>query len=106
MQRELGEKFSTARCLAGLGGVAVGMGREQGQLEQVHLGTKLLGAAEALLEAIGAVLEADVRMVYEQGVASTRAQLSEEEFERVWAEGRAMSMEQAIECALQSANHQ
>jgi predicted ATPase/DNA-binding SARP family transcriptional activator/Tfp pilus assembly protein PilF len=101
MQRELGEKFGTARCLAGLGGAAVGMGREQGQVDQVHVGTKLLGAAEALLGAIGAVLEADDHMVCEQGVASARAQLSAEEFERAWAEGRAMGIEQTIECALQ-----
>ena len=61
----------------------------------------MLGAAEALLEAIGAVMDPDDHMVYEQAVASARAQLSEEEFERARAEGRAMSMEQAIEYALE-----
>jgi hypothetical protein len=40
-------------------------------------------------------------MVYEQGVASARAQLSEEEFEKAWAEGRTMSMEEAIAYALE-----
>ena len=71
--------------------------------EQAQQGARLLGAAEALLEAVGAVLDADDRIVYEQGVTSARAQLSEEKFERAWAEGRAMSMERAIEYALEEA---
>jgi hypothetical protein len=69
-------------------------------MDQPGRGARLLGAAEALLEAIGGVLDPDDGMVYEQGVASARAQLSEAEFERAWAEGRAMSMEEAIEYAL------
>ncbi|MFL5731851.1 MAG: hypothetical protein ACJ78Q_01520, partial [Chloroflexia bacterium] len=66
-----------------------------------RLGTKLLGAAEALLEAIDAVMDVEDRMVYEQAVASARAQLSEEEFERARTEGRALGQEQAIEYALE-----
>ena len=67
----------------------------------------MLGAAEALLEAMSAVLEADDRMVYERGIALARAQLSEEAFEKARQEGRAMSIrgssgvEQAIAYALQ-----
>ena len=74
------------------------MGYQEGQ---AHLGAKLIGAAEGLLEASGRVLDSDDCIVYEQGVTSARAQLSEEEFERARAEGRAMSMEQAIEYALE-----
>jgi hypothetical protein len=40
-------------------------------------------------------------MVYEQGVASARAQLSEVEFEKARAEGRAMSMEEAVVYAME-----
>jgi len=103
MLRELGDKRGCAECLAGLGGVAAGMGQAQSQTQAVwyaERGSRLLGAAQALLEAIGAVLGAEGRMVYEQQVASARAQLSEEEFEKAWAEGRAMSMEAAIEYAI------
>jgi serine/threonine-protein kinase PknK len=82
--RELGVRWGICTSLMGLGGVAVGMG-------QVERGARLLGAAEALLEAIGAVLAPDDRVVYEQGVASARAQLSEEEFDKAWAEGRGAS---------------
>ena len=105
------ERFTPAAAtlaLAGLGGVAAGMGQAQAQSRakrsvggQAERGAKLLGAAEALLEAIGAVMSADDRIVYEQGVASARAQLSEEVFEKAWAEGRAMSMEKAVEYALE-----
>ena len=40
-------------------------------------------------------------MVYERGVASARTQLSGEEFEKAWAKGRAMSMDEAVSYALE-----
>jgi predicted ATPase/Tfp pilus assembly protein PilF len=101
---DMGDKWDIAASLAGLGSVAAGMGTGIGTgmgLAQAQRGAKLLGAAEALLEAISAVLEPEERMVYEQGEASARSQLSEEEFEKAWQEGRAMSTEQAVEYALQ-----
>jgi Tetratricopeptide repeat len=66
MQRELGDKRGCAECLAGLGGVAAGMGQAQAQTRaegHAERGARLLGATEALLEAIGAVLGAEGRMV-------------------------------------------
>jgi len=107
IRRELGDKRGCAQCLAGLGGVAAGMGQAQAQTRaeaQVQRGATLLGAAEALLGAISAVLDPEDRMVYEQGVASARAKLGEAEFDKAWVEGRAMSLEQAIEYALQEDN--
>ncbi|MFL5732491.1 MAG: tetratricopeptide repeat protein, partial [Chloroflexia bacterium] len=94
LMRELGVSWGIGWILAGLGGVAAGVG-------QASRGTRLLGAAEALEEAPGSIFGQDDRMVYEQGIASARAQLSEEEFEKAWAEGRAMTMEQAIEYAIE-----
>ena len=55
---------------------------------------------EALLESIGGVLEAEDRLPYERAVASARALLGAEEFERLRVEGHAMSMEHAIKYAL------
>ena len=63
-------------------------------------GTRVLAAADALLAAIGVSLEADDRIPYEHGVASARARLGEESFNRAWSEGKALTMEQAIACAL------
>jgi hypothetical protein len=56
----------------------------------------LLGAAEALREAIGTPLPPVYRLDYERVVAKARAQLGNEHFSRAWAEGRAMTLEQAV----------
>ena len=40
------------------------------------------------------------RVEYEQSMAPMRAMLAEAEFNALWAEGRAMTMEQAIQLAL------
>jgi len=50
---------------------------------------------------MGAVLVMEDRLIYERAVAAARAQLGEEKYARLRAERRAMSMEQAIEYALQ-----
>jgi hypothetical protein len=62
---------------------------------------RLYGAAEALREVIGAPLPPNERPRYEREVAAARAQLDEERFRAAWAEGRAMSMEEAISYALE-----
>jgi tetratricopeptide (TPR) repeat protein len=93
LRRELGDKWGIAVSLIGLGGAAVLTG-------DAERGARVLGAADALLTAIGARLEADDRIPYEHGVAYARARLDEGAFARAWAEGRAISMEQAIEYAL------
>jgi tetratricopeptide (TPR) repeat protein len=99
LRRELGDKWGIALSLAGLGGVAVAPGStaEPGEIAR---GARLLGAVEALLESIGSVLEAEDRVPYERAVASASALLGAAEFERLWAEGHAMSLERAIEYAL------
>ncbi len=102
IRRELRGKLGIAASLVGLGCVAAELAWAQAQTQtQAQRGARLLGAAEAQLEAISAVLDAEDRMVYKQGVASVRAQLSEEEFEKAWAEGRAMTTGQAIAYALE-----
>jgi predicted ATPase/class 3 adenylate cyclase/Tfp pilus assembly protein PilF len=93
MRRNLGDKKGAAQCLAGLGRVAIGGG-------QVERGTKLLGATEWLLQGIGAVLDRVDRERYEWSVQQARSLLGEEAFEKAWQDGRAMSMEQAVEYAL------
>ncbi len=67
---------------------------------------RLWGAAEALREVIGSPRPPNEREEYERGLATVREALGEEVFSAAWAEGRAMSLEQAIEYALQnSAQH-
>jgi hypothetical protein len=57
---------------------------------------RLFGAAEELRARIGALGQPIERAVYADSVARVRAQLDPETFAAAWAEGRAMSMEQAI----------
>jgi hypothetical protein len=69
--------------------LAVGLGRAAD-------GARLFGAAEALLESIGARLDPIDRFGYEASVAAAREALGEAAFERAWAEGRGMRVERAV----------
>ncbi len=64
--------------------------------QQARLAARLLGAAEALREAISAPVPPDERDDNEQSVAAARTQLGEKSFTAAWAEGRKMTPEQAL----------
>jgi len=91
--KDIGSTYNIAISMAALGGIAAATGQPQ-------RGARLLGAADALLQGIGSVLEAENRRPYQAGVASARAQLGEAEFEKAMQQGRSMLMEQAIAYAL------
>ena len=61
----------------------------------------LFGAGQTLRQAIGFPIEKMDIALYEKSIAAVRAQLDENTFAKAWAEGRAMSKEQAIAYALQ-----
>jgi len=61
---------------------------------------RLLGAWESLCKATGYHIEGPERPDYESNLASLRAQLDESTFEAAWAEGAALTLEQAVELAL------
>jgi hypothetical protein len=71
---------------------------------QVERAARLFGAAEELREAGGAPLPSAGRANYERDVAAVRAALSEVDFTISWAEGRGMTMDQAVEYALEQAH--
>src|SRR6266566_418266 len=56
----------------------------------------LWGAAEALREAIGTLLPPVERVPYDRAVEALRTQLGEQAFAAAWAEGRTLSLEQAL----------
>ena len=62
----------------------------------------LLGAAEALRASVDSPMQASERLEYDQAVSAVRAQLDGAAFERAWAEGRMMTMEQAVALALEA----
>jgi tetratricopeptide (TPR) repeat protein len=69
-------------------------------LEQAEKATKLLGAAEALRQRIEIDMTPIEREGYEKEVADLRANMDEKEFSSLWAEGRSMTMDEAINLAL------
>lgn len=64
---------------------------------------KLLGTAEALRVAIGAGWEPALRRDLEQAAANARSRLGEAIFTAAWAEGRALTIDEAIAYALEEA---
>ena len=93
LQQELGNKLGVAECLNGLAGVIAAQG------ENLRA-ARLLGAVEVLRVAADTQLWPAERVDYERNSAAIRAELGQEAFEAALAEGRAMSMEKAIEYAL------
>jgi tetratricopeptide (TPR) repeat protein len=91
ISRKIRARQAIAVSLAGLGALLSGS-----TARQPAIGTTLLGAAEALLQAMGAVEDPADLAGYEQGVAAARAQLDAGAFAAAWAQGHAMSMEDAI----------
>ena len=63
---------------------------------------KLFGAAEILRENIGLPMTALERLEYEREVNDLHTNMEEARFVKSWAEGRTMSMEQAIALAIEN----
>jgi hypothetical protein len=77
--------------------IAAKLARVRQNYEQA---ARLFGAAEALREQSGYLLEPLTRAEYEEAAAQVRAQLDPAVFETAWAEGHAMTEEEAINSAL------
>ena len=71
-------------------------------LEKKEKSTQLLGAAERLRKIIKINMTAQERDEYDKEVADLKANMNEKEFTSLWAEGGSMTMDQAIELALDS----
>ena len=95
LSQNIGDKGGIVGGLEALGVLMVGV---QGGSER---SARMLGAAEALRQAIGEPLAPLYRDEFDRGVAAVGAELGEEAFEAAWAKGRAMSMEEAISYALE-----
>jgi tetratricopeptide (TPR) repeat protein len=91
--QELGDKYSIAHCLMKMAGVIGVMG-------QPLRAVRLYGAAEALRNMIGAHIEPRDRPDYERDLTTIRARLDDATFEAAWAEGRKLTLEQAVADAL------
>jgi predicted ATPase/class 3 adenylate cyclase len=94
VRQEIGDKGGSAWCLERLAEVALAQ-------EQAEIAVRLLGAAAALRASIGSVIDPADRPAYDRTLVALRATLGEERFSAIWNEGRALTLEQAIELALQ-----
>jgi ATP/maltotriose-dependent transcriptional regulator MalT len=91
--KEQGDKLIASESLEGLACVAGAEGEAEGA-------ARLFGAAQALREAVGYHHMPEEDALREPYLATTRSRLDEAAWQAAWAEGREMSMEQAIEYAL------
>jgi len=92
-----GGRRSILDCIAALAGVA----GAEGQPERA---AQMFGAVEALREVSRTYVTHPDQIEYDRNVAAVRAQLDEATFIRAWAEGRALTIEEAVDDALAVAN--
>ncbi len=90
---KLGDPHGSATVLESLAETAVAAGRPE-------RAARLLGAATAVRETVGAPLTAYYQAKEEEEMAPARAALGEEQWAAAFASGRALSLEQAIAEAL------
>jgi non-specific serine/threonine protein kinase len=90
---ETKDKWVTTECIEGLALIATA----QGHFERA---ARLFGADEAARETFGITMERAAHGDYERLRATTREGLGDASFATTLAEGRAMTLEQAIEYAL------
>jgi predicted ATPase/DNA-binding SARP family transcriptional activator len=84
-----GAHYIVPTALEGIAGVAA-------MRQHPEAAARLLGAAEAMREAISSPHPPIERNLYEQIVASVRPQLTEKAFQENWQNGRKLNTEQAI----------
>ena len=94
VSRLISKKGRIVACLIGFGGLCMAQGR-------AIPAARLLGSAEALLESNLHLLERIARKTFDSTAAALRAQLDEATFNAAWEEGRQMTLEQAVEYALE-----
>ncbi len=94
LSHKLGDKSYVAFCLTALAGVIQATG-------DARRAARLFGAAQGLLESLGAVLDPSGSLEYSNDLAAVRNQLGESAFEEARAAGEAMTVDQAVAYALE-----
>jgi predicted ATPase/DNA-binding CsgD family transcriptional regulator len=93
LRREIKDSEGVAGSLEGLAAIA-------GTRGLLARGARLLGVAEALRQAIGAPVPMTERPAYDSMLTRVRDGLQAEAFAAAWAEGQAMSLNDAVAYAL------
>ena len=97
LSHKMEDKEDLAWCLEGFAALAVAE-------EEPDRAARLLGAAGGLLEAMGGEFKPFERLLHEETVVSVRGRLTPHSFDAGWAEGKSLSLEQAVEYALETAD--
>ena len=90
---ELDDRFEGARCLAGLAGVLWAY-------DERELATRLVSAADGLLERGSGRLEPRERADYESSVSPIRAAVSEGQLAAAWAAGQTLTLTESARVTL------
>ena len=93
MSAAVGDKEDVAWCLVGLAAVATQGG-------DPDRGAAVLGAADALLEGMGALMKPFERGLQGRTLASIRKRLDAASLDEAWARGRGLAIEQAVAYAI------
>ena len=89
IRHELGDEVGLAHSFVGLAGLMC-------EIQDYERATRFLGITDRLLEATSVELALVDRSDYERTVATTRAHLTEGDFEKAWAQGYALSIDCAV----------
>jgi len=95
LRRHFGEEAGIAYCLMQLGEVYCVQ-------KQPILAARLFGAADRFFEVVGVRMDKADQVRYEHSMADACRQLGPEEFETLRAEGRTLTLQQAIDYALEA----
>ena len=90
---EVGARAVALDCLHGLAAFESKHGR-------AALAARLFGVVDAVTEQLGLPVDSVQAATYQAQIAATRAALGEEAFQAAWAEGRAMTLDEAVAYAL------
>jgi predicted ATPase/class 3 adenylate cyclase len=94
------DRWGVVRGLMGVTEIATLRSRDASRADLART-VRQLGAIEAMCAAGGVGLKPDELSAHDRVVAAMRGQLGEAAFAVAWAEGRAMTLEQAVACALE-----
>lgn len=94
----LGSELGTKLMITGdLTELAAPLANAQGQPERA---ARLLGASNAIHEAMGTCLQPSCQEIFDRTLASVREQLDEATFNTIWTESQAMNLEEVVTYAL------
>ncbi len=96
LSRRIGQKRPAADSILGLARLAAGNG-------EWHRAATLHGAAQALIDQIGFVWEPDVAELRQESLDEIAAALGDEQLKQAYTQGTALSLDQAMDLALQRA---